>query len=233
MTAWSNESGPPPSGTAVRRSLRILIADDHEIVRRGVRGLIEDRGWTVVGEAADGREAIAETKRLSPDIVVLDIAMPLLNGLDATREIHKASPGSAVLVLTMYESEQMVRSVLAAGAKGYVLKSDAAQHLVAAIEALASDKPFFSGRASQILLDSYLTDSSSPGEPKTPDTLTPREREVLQLLAEGKSNKQVATFLDLAVKTVETHRSNIMRKLNLHNLSELIHYAVRNHLIDV
>lgn len=216
-----------------RRPLRVLIADDHEIVRRGVRGLIEARGWTVVGEAADGRQAIAEAKRLSPDVIVLDIAMPLLNGLDATREIHRHVPRSAVLVLTMYESEQMVRSVLAAGAKGYVLKSDAAQYLVAAVEALSQDRPFFSGRASQILLDSYLTEPESPGEPKAPDTLTAREREVLQLLAEGKSNKQVATLLDLAVKTVETHRSNIMRKLKLHNLSELIHYAVRNHLIDL
>jgi DNA-binding NarL/FixJ family response regulator len=222
----TTSTGKPP--------LRVLIADDHEIMRKGVRALLEARGWSVVAEAADGRAAVAETRRLSPDVVVLDIAMPLLNGLDAAREIHKNSPGSAVLVLTMYESEQMVRSVLAAGAKGYVLKSDAAQYLIAAVEALASDRPFFSGRASQILLDSYLTDSQELAEPKTPEAvLTTREREILQLLAEGKSNKQVASLLDLAVKTVETHRSNIMRKLNLHSLSELIHYAVRNKLIDI
>jgi DNA-binding NarL/FixJ family response regulator len=166
--------------------------------------------------------------------VVLDIAMPLLNGLDAAREIHKTAPATAVLVLTMYESEQMVRSVLAAGARGYVLKSDAAQYLIAAVESLSSGRPFFSGRASQILLDSYLTESGEPGEPKTPEAvLTSREREILQLLAEGKSNKQVASLLDLAVKTVETHRSNIMRKLDFHSLSELIHYAVRNKLIDL
>ena len=224
-----------PTTGEVKSPLRVVIADDHEIMRKGVRALLEARGWSVVGEAADGRAAVTETKRLSPDVVVLDIAMPLLNGLDAAREIHKAAPATAVLVLTMYESEQMVRSVLAAGAKGYVLKSDAAQYLVAAVESLASDRPFFSGRASQILLDSYLTDTpTAVGEAKTPDTmLTSREREILQLLAEGKSNKQVASLLDLAVKTVETHRSNIMRKLNLHSLSELIHYAVRNKLIDI
>ena len=224
-----------PPTTSTGKPLRVLIADDHEILRKGVRALLEARGWSVVAEAADGRAAVAETRRLSPDVVVLDIAMPLLNGLDAAREIHRMAPGIAVLVLTMYESEQMVRSVLAAGAKGYVLKSDAAQYLVAAVESLASDRPFFSGRASQILLDSYLTDSpAGSAEPKTPDTfLTAREREILQLLAEGKSNKQVASLLDLAVKTVETHRSNIMRKLNLHSLSELIHYAVRNKLISI
>jgi DNA-binding NarL/FixJ family response regulator len=226
MTAHSTSPGSSP--------LRILIADDHEVVRQGVRGLLESRGWKVIGEVADGRAAVAETRRLVPDIVVLDIAMPLLNGLDATREIHRAVPSTAVLVLTMYESEQMARSVLAAGAKGYVLKSDAVQYLVAAVESLASDRPFFSGRASQILLDSYLASSTDGADPTAPhESLTTREREILQLLAEGKSNKEVAKLLDLAVKTVETHRSNVMRKLNLHSLSELIRYAVRNKLIDI
>src|SRR5262245_24369023 len=214
--------------------LRILLADDHEIVRHGVRGLIEARGWDVVGEAKDGREALDMVQSLKPDIVILDIAMPRLNGLEVTRQIRKTMPDCRILILTMHDSEQMVRSILGAGAMGYVLKSDAAQHLVLAIEALAHDGSFLTPRVSQMVLESYRSgvrvDTGGAEPPR--EELTVREAEVLQLLAEGRSNKEVATELGISVKTAETHRSNLMLKLGLHSISDLIHYAIRNKLIE-
>lgn len=231
-------AGPDPSTPGVKRRgaqepLRIIVADDHEFVRRGVRGLLEARGWTVVAEATNGREAIEQTAQLLPDVVVLDIAMPLLNGLDAARQIRKRAPNTEILILSMHDSEDLVRSVLGTGIKGFVLKSDAANSLVTAVEAVARHKPFFTSNISRILLDAYLRDTVHADVAATRvEEPTTREREIIQLLAEGKSNKEIADLLNVTVKTVETHRSNLMRKLHLHNLADVIRYAIRNRLVE-
>ena len=211
---------------------RILVADDHEVVRRGVRALLEaEPGWEVCGEAITGREAVEKAERLTPDIVILDIGMPELNGLDAARQIRKLCPNSEILILTMHESEQIVREVLAAGARGYILKSDAGRDLVVAVNALRQHKPFFASSIAGVLLDNYLK-STEGHKAEVSGTLTSREREIVQLLAEGKSNKEVAVALGISVKTAETHRTNVMRKLDLHSLSELVRYAIRNKIIE-
>ncbi len=214
-------------------TLRILIADDHEVARKGIRALIESHpGWEVCGEAADGREAVKASARLKPDMVLLDIGMPSLNGLDATRQILAESPDTRVLILTMHDSEQVVREVLAAGARGFLLKSDAGRDLVSAVEALQARRTFFTTKVAQLVLEGYL----HPGpetEPPYRSVLTPREREVIQLLAEGKTTKEVATTLNLSVKTAETHRTNLMRKLDLHSVVDLTLYAVRNGIVHV
>jgi DNA-binding NarL/FixJ family response regulator len=210
----------------------VLIADDHEVVRRGIRVVLEQQPLLeVCGEASDGREAVRLAAALKPHIVIIDISMPLLNGLEATRQIIHQNPGVKVLVLTMHESEQIVRDVLAAGARGYLVKSDAGRDLLAAVEALAGRKTFFTSKVSEIILGTYLHDSPQP--PAGAEVLTAREREVVQLLAEGKSTKEVAVTLGLSVKTVETHRSNLMRKLDVHSVSQLVLYAVRNNMIQV
>jgi len=214
------------------RTLRVLIADDHEVVRCGVRGLLEAHGYTVVGEASDGLEAIEKAASLAPDVLIVDITMPRLNGLEAARRIRAVSPHTEILVLSMHQSEQMVREVLEAGVRGYVLKADATKDLVAAVEALGEHRPYFTGQVAQQLLNSFLTANRSRDDQGADSRrLTPREREIIQLLAEGRSNKEIATLIHLSVKTVETHRSNLMRKLGLHSLSDLIHYALRNNLI--
>jgi len=214
-------------------TLRILVADDHEVARKGIRALVESRpGWEVCGEAADGREAVKAAIRLKPDLVLLDIGMPSLNGLDATRQILAESPETRVLILTMHDSEQVVREVLAAGARGFLLKSDAGRDLVTAVEALQNRRTFFTTKVAQLVLEGYL----HPGpetEPPYRSVLTPREREVIQLLAEGKTTKEVATTLNLSVKTAETHRTNLMRKLDLHSVVDLTLYAVRNGIVHV
>ncbi len=218
---------------AVMEKLRILIADDHEVVRQGVRNLLEGRpGWEVCAEAVDGRDAVEKAVELKPDIVILDIGMPNLNGLEATRQILHNRPEAKVLILTIHESEQVVREVLEAGARGYLLKSDTGRDLVSAIEALHKNQTFFTSNVAEMVLENYLRNKpeSSPG---TKNELTPREREIVQLLAEGKSTKEVAVALGLSVKTAETHRANIMRKLNLHSISELVLYAVRNNIVQV
>lgn len=213
--------------------LRIFIADDHEVARKGIRALIETHpGWEVCGEAGDGREAVKAATRLKPDLVLLDIGMPSLNGLDATRQILAESPDTCVLVLTMHDSEQVVREVLAAGARGFLLKSDAGRDLVSAIEALQARRTFFTTRVAQLVLEGYLhpgPETELPGR----SILTPREREVIQLLAEGKTTKEVANTLNLSVKTAETHRTNLMRKLDLHSVVDLTLYAVRNGIVHV
>lgn len=215
-------------------AVRILVADDHEVVRQGVRTLLEAQpGWEVCGEAADGREAVEMTKRLKPDVVILDITMPNLNGLEATRQILKADPKARVLILSMHESDQVVREVLDAGARGYVLKSDAGRNLVAAVEALRLHNTFFTSKVAEMVMSGYRKAAPpTSGETPPPERLTPREREVVQLLAEGKSSKEVAVALDLSVKTAETHRANIMRKLEIHSVSDLVRYAVRNKIIE-
>jgi DNA-binding NarL/FixJ family response regulator len=214
---------------------RILLADDHEVVRAGLRALLEEQnGWEVVAEAVDGREAVDKATKLKPDVVVIDIAMPSLNGLEAVRQIVKAVPHTKVLVLTMYDSDPLIQQVLQAGARGYLLKSDAGRDLVSAIEALRRNKTFFTPKVSQMVLEGYLDkgpkDKEVEDEPESL-RLTSRQREIVQLLAEGKSSKEVAAVLGLSVKTAETHRANIMRKLDCHSVTELVRYAIRNHII--
>lgn len=213
--------------------LRILLADDHDIVRRGLRELLEEQpGWEVCGEAGTGREAVEQALRLRPQVVVLDLMMPELNGLEAARQIRKALPATEVLVFTMHDSEELVHEILSTGARGYVLKSDAARHLVSAVEALSRHQPFFSSRVSATVLDGYLSGARGDARSAPSRTLTDREREVVQLLTEGRSNKEVASILHISVKTVETHRAAIMRKLGVGSIVELVHYAIRNKLIQ-
>ena len=213
-------------------AFRILIADDHEIVRRGIRALIEGHGgWEVCGESTDGREAVDKALELRPDIVLLDVGMPNLNGLDAARQILGANPRTRILILTMHESEQIVREVLEVGARGFLLKSDAARDLVAAVEALQRRTTFFTSSVAEIVLNGYLNRRGDDKPVK--DRLTAREREVVQLLAEGKTSKEVAVALNLSVKTAETHRTNVMRKLDLHSVADLVRYAVRNNIVQV
>ena len=213
---------------------RILIADDHEVVRRGLRAILEAQsGWVVCGEASTGRDALEKTKRLKPDVAILDISMPELNGLDATRQIRKEVPNTQVLVLTVHESDVLVRQLLSAGAKGYLLKSDAGGELVAAVESVLQRKPFFTAKVAERVLDGYLkgvNNGEETGE-SAGGALTHREREVVQLLAEGKTTKEVAALLSISIHTAETHRANIMQKLHLHSLSEIVRYAIRNNLV--
>lgn len=213
--------------------LRILVADDHDVVRSGLRALLEAKaGWEVCDEAATGREAVQKAEQLKPDVVVLDIAMPELNGLEAARQILKAAPRIEIVILTMHDSDQLIREVLEAGAHGFVMKSDAGRDLVTAVEAVAQHKTFFTSTVSERVLGGYLgRQSQSTEEALSRERLTPREREIVQLLAEGNSNKEVAATLGISVKTAETHRSNIMRKLNIHSVTELVHYALRNNII--
>src|SRR5581483_3017198 len=208
---------------------RILIADDHEVVRSGLRTLLESHtGWTVVAEAADGKAAVMKALETQPDIAVLDYSMPLLNGVEATRQIRKRSPKTEVLIFTMHDNDALVGEVLEAGARAYLLKSDARHHLVAAVEALTLHKPFFSGHVSERLLETYLL--AKKGTLGT--VLSPRERIVVQLIAEGHTNKQIGAVLNLSIKTIESHRAAAMRKLNLTSTAGIVRYAVRNKLIE-
>jgi DNA-binding NarL/FixJ family response regulator len=214
--------------------VRILVADDHEIVRRGLVSLIKSQpAWEVCAEAENGRQAVELAKQLRPDIAILDIGMPTLNGLEATRQILRENPRTRVLILTITDTDQAVRAVLDAGARGFLLKSDAARDLVSAIDALQYNKTFFTARVAEMVLSGFRGTQGTPKKDLLLPNLTSREREVVQLLAEGRSTKEVASLLDLSVKTAETHRSNIMRKLGLHSISELVLYAVRNNIIQV
>jgi two-component system response regulator NreC len=215
------------------RKTRILLADDHKLMRSGLKALIEQQpDLTVVGEADDGRQAVALAASLKPDLLVMDIGMPNLNGIEAARQITQANPGTAIVILSMHSDESYVLRALKAGAKGYLLKDSAESDLIRAVHAVAGGKSFFSPAVSKVLLDDYVRKLQRSGAEDAYDLLTPREREILQLIAEGKSNKDVANLLNLSVYTVETHRSNIMEKLNLRGIPELILYAVRKGIIS-
>ncbi|MGD0909699.1 MAG: response regulator transcription factor [Candidatus Acidiferrales bacterium] len=215
-------------------TLRILVADDHDLVRRGLKMLLEAHpGWNICAEAHTGREAVAVAEKLRPDIAIMDISMPGLNGIEAARKIKKVSPNTEMLILSVHQSDQLVREIIEAGAKGYIVKSDSDRNLVAAVEALAVHKPFFTSCATELMLGSIRSNVVISDIAKTVrDRLTPREREIVQLLSEGKSSKEVAVELGISVKTSETHRANIMRKLEIHSVSQLVRYAVRNQIVE-
>jgi len=237
---WYSPLGNPTShasqmGAATSvKTLRILVADDHDIIRRGLKQLLTAHaGWEVCAEAKTGREAVALVEQQKPDIVVMDISMPELNGLEAARQIRKLQPKTEIVILTLHFSDQLVREIVEAGVRGYIMKSDADRDLVLAVEALVNHRSFFTSRAADMLLDGFRG-VREVAEPQVPSRsrLTPREREIVQLLAEGKSSKEVAVALGISVKTAETHRANIMRKLELHSVSELVRYAVKNQIIE-
>jgi len=214
-------------------AVRILVADDHGVVRKGLRLILERHdGLEVIGEAADGREAVRLAEELSPDIVIMDVGMPQLNGIDATAQILHRNPRAGVIILSMHSDEGYIVRALSAGAKGYLLKDSAEEDLIQAVRIVAQGRPFFSPRITQTLLDDYVRQLRQKGLQDSYDLLTEREKEVLQLISGGKSNKEVATILGLSVYTVETHRTNLMQKLNLHNTAEIVLYAVRKKIIS-
>lgn len=219
--------------TRNKNTLRIVVADDHELVRRGIRDLLEvQRGWKVVGEAAGGRDAVEIVKKLKPDIAIMDITMPDMDGLEATRQIREAAVETRVLILTMHESDQMVRRVLEVGARGYVLKSDMAVQLVDAVKDLANGKISLTPKVSEIVLEGFLkTGAEIKHQDHARARPSPREREIVRLLASGKANKEIAAELGITLRTVETHRRRIMMKMGFHSLTELIHYAIRDKII--
>lgn len=208
-------------------STRILIADDHDVVRRGLRDILQERpGWEVVAEAANGQDAISAALKHRPDIAIIDYALPLLNGIEVTRQVHARVPQTQVLIFTMHDSETLLQQALQAGARGFLLKSDADELLIAAVHALIQRKPFFTGHVSEKLLQSFLikTDPVS--------VLTPREQSVVKLIAEGKTNREMGQVLSLSTKTIESHRASAMRKLSFATTAELIRYAIRNKLVE-
>jgi DNA-binding NarL/FixJ family response regulator len=222
------------SQQAKKPVLRILIADDHEMIRQGLRRTLERRDdWQVCGEAANGREAVELAKKLVPNVVILDLTMPELNGLEATCQIKKLLPNAEVLIFSIHESSELTHRVLEAGARGYLLKSDIGTHVISAVEALAEHKIYFTWSVSKTMLDAYLRDGN-PVVDKVErfSELTPREREIIQLLGEGHSNKAISARLGISVKTVETHRAAIMRKLNINSFAQLVRYAIRNRIVE-
>jgi DNA-binding NarL/FixJ family response regulator len=216
-----------------KNTLRIVVADDHELVRRGIRDFLQaQRDWRVVGEAMSGREAVEIVKKLKPDIAIVDITMPDMDGLEVTRRIREAARETQVLILTMHESDQMVRRVLEMGARGYVLKSDMAAHLVQAVKDLANGEISLTPKVSEMVLKGFLKGKKESKQPKNGDARpTPREIEIIRLLVAGKSNKEIAAELGITLRTVETHRAHIMMKMGFHSLTELIHYAMRDRTI--
>ncbi len=224
-----------PGAIPYAKSLRILVADDHDILRRGLKQLLTSHaGWQVCAEARTGREAVSLAEEHKPDIVVIDISMPDLNGLEAARHIRKALPKTGIIILSLHFSDQLVKDIVEAGARAYVMKADADRDLVNAVEALSNHRTFFTARAAEMLLNNFSDRVSSPVQPPASprSRLTSREREIVQLLAEGKSSKEVASVLGISVKTAETHRANIMRKLQVHSVSELVRYAIKNSIIE-
>jgi DNA-binding NarL/FixJ family response regulator len=217
------------------KTLRILIADDHDIVREGVRTLLAPhKDWQVCGEAVTGRQALHLAKQLKPDVVVLDFSLPEVNGLEVTRQIHKELPQTEVLILTMHESETLAREVFAAGARAFVVKTNSKCQLVPAVEALARHEPFLTSALSALALDGFLYPEGRPMDVRDAHVrLTSREREIIQLIAQGQSSKEIATALAVSVKTVDAHRANIMRKVNVHSASQLVLFAVRNRIVQI
>jgi DNA-binding NarL/FixJ family response regulator len=214
--------------------VRILIADDHDVVRAGLRQLLlERKGWEVCGEATTGRQATALALETKPDVVVMDIAMPELNGLEAARQIRKALPKTEIVILTLHLSDQLAYEIINSGIRGYVLKSDCNRDLVNAVEAVSLHRPFFTAKVSEMMMDGLRGDRPREPNGDARNRLTGRQREIVQLLAEGKTSKEVAVALNISVKTAETHRANIMRRLELHSVSELVRYAVKNQIIEV
>jgi two-component system, NarL family, response regulator NreC len=215
------------------RKIRVLLADDHNLIRAGLRRVVESQpDFIIAGEAEDGRQAVAMTEQLKPDVVVMDIGMPLLNGIEAARQIRGAHPETQIVMLSMHSDEGYVLRALKAGAKAYLLKDSAEADLASAIHAAAEGKSFFSPAVGKVLLEDYMRKMERTGAEDSYELLSPREREVLQLVAEGKSSKEVANLLDLSVYTVETHRARVMQKLNLRGIPELILYAVRKGIIS-
>jgi two-component system response regulator NreC len=214
--------------------LRILIADDHDVMREGTRAVVERQpGWEVCGTAADGREAIAQANELEPDIVIMDMTMPGLNGLDAAIQIKRRLPNTEILMFTGHETDDLIRAAFEAGVKSFILKSEAHHFLLDAVESLSRHKPFFTSQVSEILFSSILNRAQgNRGATEAGQRLSPREREIVQLLAEGKSNKEVADSLGISVRTAETHRASILRKLNLDSMASLVRYAIRNKIIE-
>jgi two-component system, NarL family, response regulator NreC len=207
---------------------RVLLADDHVIVREGLRALLAGRGFEIVAEASDGYEAVQLAKKLQPHVAVLDLAMPLLNGVEAAREIHRVCSGTRTLLLTMHSEDRYVLQALQAGIKGFVIKTRAADELARAIEEVMRGETYLSPRASRAVVEAYLTRGEPPADP-----LTPRERQILQLIGEGKTSKAIAGLLDISVKTAESHRASIMAKLDVHHVAGLVHYAIRQGLIQL
>jgi DNA-binding NarL/FixJ family response regulator len=212
--------------------VRILLADDHDVVRRGLKALLqESSGWEICGEAVSGREAVDLAREMQPDIAIVDLMMPDLNGLETTRQIRKVSERTQVLIFTMHHNDSMIHDVLGAGARGYLLKTDAERHIVTAVETLLRGQPFFSAQVSETVLEGFLrSGGQTSADGAAVPRLTPREREVIQLLAEGHRNKKIAQMLGISIKTVETHRTTLMRKIGVKSIVELVRYAVRNHL---
>jgi DNA-binding NarL/FixJ family response regulator len=220
--------------TTTPAPLRILIADDHDVMRQGTRTVVErEAGWEVCGTASNGREAVSKATELKPDIVIIDMTMPELNGLDAAIQIKRRLPGAEILMFTAHESDDLIRDAFQAGVKSFILKSEAHHFLVEAIESLARHKPFFTAKVSEILFANILQRAEGHREVNEPgDRLSVREREIVQLIAEGKSNKEVAEALGISVRTAETHRASILRKLDLDSVASLVRYAIRNKMID-
>jgi DNA-binding NarL/FixJ family response regulator len=222
---------PDFCGENLEMSLRILVADDHDVIRIGIRELLGTReGWEICAEARDGREALAKTGELKPDIVILDVNMPELNGIEAARRIRKKFVNTEVLIISFDYSDYLIRQIIDAGARGFVVKGDSERDLIAAVEALSNHRPYFTPRAADVTLGRVR--GEGPGfREYAGNRLTPRELEIVQLLAEGKSSKEVAASLSISIKTADTHRANIMRKLDLHSVTELVRYAVRNQIV--
>ncbi len=217
----------------MEKKIRVLLADDHTILRNGIRSLLEDEhDMEVVGEAEDGRAAVSLACQLQPDLVIMDIAMPLLNGLEATRQIKREVPQVKVLILTMHDNEEYIRQVLGAGAMGYILKDAAARELISAIRSVQRGEAILSPAVTRLVIEDYLR-WGGPRPQEEDDSLSPREREVLQLIAEGYTNKQIAEILSLSIKTVQAHRTNLMQKLGLHDRGELIKYAIQKKIIEI
>jgi DNA-binding NarL/FixJ family response regulator len=230
---WTGELNIMATGRFFMSVFRILVADDHPIFRFGLCSMLRSHeGWEVCGEAADGRDAVEKCEQLKPDLLILAICLPKLNGLDAARQILKHDPGQVILVLTAVDSEQVIRECLAVGVRGWVFKSDATEDLITTVEALQRQKTVLSSRVSDLILDGYKRHRAGP-VPDNVSRLTPREREVVQLISEGKGSKEIAAILNVSLSTAETHRNNILRKLRLHSIAELVLYAVRNEIVRV